>query len=74
MKRNWLQPCIDLCLALTLTLLLMPTVWASDKGSKDNPYVYTGYNQGDFTAETGFDTTTYPKDTEFGSVCQVGKR
>lgn len=63
-------PCIDLCLALTLTLLLMPTVWASDKGSKDNPYVYTGYNQGDFTAETGFDTTTYPKDTEFGAFAK----
>ena len=68
MKRNWLRLALTLCLALTLTLQLMPTVWASEKGSKDNPYVYTGYDQGDF--QGGFDTNTYLEVTAFGAFAQ----
>ena len=68
MKRNWLRLALTLCLALTLTLQLMPTFWASEKGSKDNPYVYTGYDQGDF--QGGFDTNTYLEVTAFGAFAQ----
>ena len=69
MKRNPLRTALALLLALTLLLALAPTALAEgEDGSQENPYVYTGFNEGKFTEENGFKVEGYDKeDLAFGA-------
>lgn len=66
MKRNPLRPVLALFLALTLLLTLAPTALAGS-GTESDPYVYTGFNTGDFTPENGFDITDAAPEYAYGA-------